>query len=81
MHPLFTKADRLSAEVIGAATLVHRIMGPGSSSLTESQGFSYPVQTSPEQKETKETKTGSRDLSGQSRRQECVTSTSVESIP
>jgi hypothetical protein len=29
MHPLFAKADRLSAEVIGAATLVHRIMGPG----------------------------------------------------
>jgi GxxExxY protein len=29
MHPLFAKADRLSGEVIGAATLVHRIMGPG----------------------------------------------------
>ena len=29
MHPLFTKADRLSGEVIGDATLVHRIMGPG----------------------------------------------------
>ena len=29
MHPLFAKANRLSGEVIGAATLVHRIMGPG----------------------------------------------------
>jgi hypothetical protein len=29
MHSLFVKADRLSGEVIGAATLVHRIMGPG----------------------------------------------------
>jgi GxxExxY protein len=29
MHPLFTKADRLSGEVIGAAIEVHRIMGPG----------------------------------------------------
>ena len=29
MHPLFAKADRLSAEVIGAAIEVHRIMGPG----------------------------------------------------
>jgi len=28
MHPLFAKADRLSGEVIGAATLVHRITGP-----------------------------------------------------
>ena len=29
MHRLFAKADRLSGEVIAAATLVHRIMGPG----------------------------------------------------
>jgi hypothetical protein len=29
MHPLFGKADRHSTEVNGAATLVHRIMGPG----------------------------------------------------
>jgi len=29
MHRLFAKADRLSGEVIGAATLVHRIMGTG----------------------------------------------------
>jgi hypothetical protein len=29
MHLLFVSADRLSGEVIGAATLVHRIMGPG----------------------------------------------------
>ena len=29
MHPLFAKADRLSAEVIGAGIEVHRIMGPG----------------------------------------------------
>jgi GxxExxY protein len=29
MHPLFSKADRLSGEVIGAAIEVHRIMGPG----------------------------------------------------
>src|SRR5665811_1254506 len=29
MHPNFAKADRLSGEVIGAAILVHRIMGPG----------------------------------------------------
>ncbi len=29
MHPLFTKADTLSGEVIGAAIEVHRIMGPG----------------------------------------------------
>jgi hypothetical protein len=29
MHSLFVRADRLSGEVIGAATLVHRIMGPG----------------------------------------------------
>ncbi len=29
MHPLFTKSDGLSAEVIGAAIEVHRIMGPG----------------------------------------------------
>ena len=29
MHPLFAKADRLSGVVIGAATLVHRIVGPG----------------------------------------------------
>jgi GxxExxY protein len=29
MHTLFAKADRLSAEVIGAAIEVHRIMGPG----------------------------------------------------
>ena len=29
MHPLFAQADRLSGEVIGAGTLVHRIMGPG----------------------------------------------------
>jgi hypothetical protein len=30
MHPLVAKADRLQADVIGAATRVHRIMGPGS---------------------------------------------------
>jgi GxxExxY protein len=29
MHQLFTRADRLSGEVIGAAIEVHRIMGPG----------------------------------------------------
>ena len=29
MHPLFAKEDRLSAEVIGAPTLMHRMMGPG----------------------------------------------------
>ena len=29
MHSLFVRADGLSGEVIGAATLVHRIMGPG----------------------------------------------------
>jgi hypothetical protein len=29
MHSLFVRADMLSGEVIGAATLVHRIMGPG----------------------------------------------------
>jgi len=29
MHPLFSDADRLSGEVIGAAIEVHRIMGPG----------------------------------------------------
>jgi hypothetical protein len=28
MHSLFVRADRLSGEVIGAATLMHRIMGP-----------------------------------------------------
>ena len=29
MHPLYGKADRLSAEVIGAAIEVHRHLGPG----------------------------------------------------
>jgi GxxExxY protein len=29
MHPLFTKADALSREVIGAAIEVHRLKGPG----------------------------------------------------
>ena len=29
MHPLFGKANSLSAEVIGAAIEMHRIMGPG----------------------------------------------------
>ena len=29
MHPLFTKADGLTSEVIGAAIEVHRITGPG----------------------------------------------------
>ena len=29
MHPLFTKADVLTREVIGAAIEVHRIKGPG----------------------------------------------------
>jgi GxxExxY protein len=29
MHALFTKADGLTGEVIGAAIEVHRIMGPG----------------------------------------------------
>ncbi len=29
IDPLFTKADRLSGEVINAAVEVHRIMGPG----------------------------------------------------
>ncbi len=29
MHPNFARADRLAGEVIGAAILVHRIMGPG----------------------------------------------------
>ena len=29
MHPLFTQADALSGEIIGAAIEVHRIMGPG----------------------------------------------------
>jgi hypothetical protein len=29
MHSLFVTADRLSGEVIGAATLVRRVMGPG----------------------------------------------------
>jgi hypothetical protein len=30
MHSQFVRADRLSGEVIGTATLMHRIMGPGS---------------------------------------------------
>jgi len=29
MHELYTKADALSREVIGAAIEVHRVMGPG----------------------------------------------------
>ena len=29
MHALFSKADGLTSEVIGAAIEVHRIMGPG----------------------------------------------------
>jgi hypothetical protein len=29
MHPLFSKADKLTAEVINAAIEEHRIMGPG----------------------------------------------------
>ena len=29
MHELYTKADALSKEVIGAAIEVHRVMGPG----------------------------------------------------
>ena len=29
MHPLFTKADKLSHEAIGAAIEVHRLKGPG----------------------------------------------------
>ena len=29
MHALFAQADRLSGEVSGAGTLLHRIMGPG----------------------------------------------------
>jgi GxxExxY protein len=29
MHPLYTKADKLSSEAIGAAIEVHRIKGPG----------------------------------------------------
>jgi len=29
MHPLFTKADPLSRDVIGAAIEVHRLKGPG----------------------------------------------------
>jgi GxxExxY protein len=29
MHPVFTRADKLSREVIGAAIEVHRILGPG----------------------------------------------------
>ena len=29
MHSLFIRAHRLKGEVIGAATVVHRIMGPG----------------------------------------------------
>jgi GxxExxY protein len=29
MHALFSKADQLSREIIGAAIEVHRIMGPG----------------------------------------------------
>ena len=29
MHVLYSKADALSREVIGAAIEVHRIMGPG----------------------------------------------------
>jgi GxxExxY protein len=29
MHPLFTKADALSRDVIGAAIEVHRLKGPG----------------------------------------------------
>ena len=29
MHPLFTKADALSREAIGAAIEVHRLKGPG----------------------------------------------------
>jgi hypothetical protein len=41
VHPLFTKADRLSAEVIGAAIEVHRIMGRE----TVSQGLSCRAQT------------------------------------
>lgn len=29
MHPNFQRADKLSAEAIGAAVEVHRVMGPG----------------------------------------------------
>ena len=29
MHPLFSKADKMSYEVIGAAIEVHRLKGPG----------------------------------------------------
>ena len=37
MHPLFGRAHSLSAEVIGAAIEVHRIMGPGL--LQPARGF------------------------------------------
>ena len=29
MHPLFSKADKLSHTIIGAAIDVHRLKGPG----------------------------------------------------
>jgi hypothetical protein len=29
MHPLFSKADKLSHTIIGAAIEVHRLKGPG----------------------------------------------------
>jgi len=44
MHPLFTKADKLSGEIIGAAIEVHRIMGSGSFRLPSEQ-ISLAMQT------------------------------------
>ena len=42
MHPLFTRADKLTGEAIGAAIEVHRVLGP--------------MQTILEQEETESTK-------------------------
>jgi hypothetical protein len=47
MYPWSVKADRFSAEVIGAATRVRRVMGPR---------ITCPAQTNLEQKKTKATK-------------------------
>ena len=43
MHPLFAKADKLSGEVIGAAILVHRIMGPGLLELSYMKLLNVPL--------------------------------------
>ena len=63
MHLLLVKADRLSADVIGAAIEEHPFIGPG---LLD--GFWYPEQARVEQKDAKVTKREGRGLSGQARR-------------